>query len=94
MWQAWNVVASEDRPQRKNADLKSLIITIKTRENNDSDVFIVTQYKSVIRFKVIFLIQQVEIQEYILENLFLKLKCQKLDKHRLTGKECCGKGVC
>ena len=43
---------------------------------------------------MIFLIQQVKIQEYILENLFLKLKCQKLDKHELTGKDCCGKGVC
>ena len=33
-------------------------------------------------------IRQIQIQEYILENLVLKLKRQKLDKHKLIGKDC------
>ena len=33
--------------------------------------------------------QQIQIKSYIFENLELKLKHQKLDKHKLTGKDCC-----
>ena len=52
--QAWNLVDAGDRPQRKNADLKSVIIT-RRRRNNDIDICIGEQYKSVFRFKVILL---------------------------------------
>ena len=51
----WNVVDAGDRLQRKNADLKSVIIITRRRRNNDIDTCIGEQYKSVFRFKVILL---------------------------------------
>ena len=35
------------------------------------------------------LIQQIKKKSYIFENFELKLKHQKLDKQKLTGKDCC-----
>ena len=35
-----NVVDARDKPQRKNADLKSAIITTARRRNNDRDIYI------------------------------------------------------
>ena len=34
------------------------------------------------------MIRQIQIQEYILEHLALKIKRQKLDKKKLIGKDC------
>ena len=39
-------------------------------------------------YKITSFTQQIKTKEYTLENLTLKLKYQKLDKHKLTDKNC------
>ena len=60
-------------------------------QSGENPIYYILHYYTV-NLKWCLLIQQIQIKEYILENLTSKLSHQKLDKHKLIGKSWQEKG--
>lgn len=90
----WNVIVYQDfntdpHEYRSGFAMKRALCTNQYNTMLRQGQQKTAQYSDLKRYP---LIQQIQMKEYILENLTSNLKTQKLDKHKLTDKRCYGKG--